>query len=317
MAKENIIKTDLICEVQKKHINHKTEERKANELAELKEELKERNAEAKAYSRKVFLKKIFKIALVTLGTIGFIAAIGITSEFDLAEAKSRETRPTMETTTEQTTEEQTTTEVTADFECIIREVVGDTITVEYNDNLYSFFGDGYKAGQKVICTFTDAMEIINASEPIISEETTTETKFYDVPLSEDLQLHIFSECEKYNLSPALVIAIIERESTYDPSRVGDNGKSLGIMQVQPQWHSHRIDELGYSHTEFDWFNAKQNISIGCHYLAELYGKYGDDVYTVLMGYNGSPRYVRDMLNAGKISDYALEVSARAEELENE
>ena len=225
---------------------------------------------------------------------------------------------TEKTTTEtETVVEETTTEITtADFECIIREVVGDTITVEYQDNLYSFYGDGYSKGQKVICTFTDKMEIVDASEPLV-EETTTEIKFYDVPLSEDIQLHIFSECEKYNLSPALVIAIIERESTYNADRVGDNGKSLGIMQIQPQWHNHRVEELGYSQTDFDWFNAKQNISVGCHYLAELYAKYGDDVYTVLMGYNGSPRYVRDMLNAGLVSDYALEVSARAEQLDNE
>ena len=252
------------------------------------------------------------ISVVTISAM-FIAGICTTCNKEVT-GSSVETTTETESIAEETTDE-TTTEVTADFECIIREIVGDTITVEHNGNLYSFYGYGYVEGQKIICTFTDDMKVIDASEPIILEETTTEIKFYDVPLSEDLQLHIFAECEKYNLSPALVIAIIERESTYNADRVGDNGKSLGIMQIQPQWHSHRVDELGI--VNFDWFNAKQNISIGCHYLAELYAKYGDDIYTVLMGYNGSPRYVRDMLNAGLVSDYALEVSARAEKLENE
>ena len=282
MAKENIIKTDLICEVQKKHINHKKEERKANELAELKEELKERNAEAKAYSRKVMLKKILKTALVVLGVTGFIAAYGIVSENDYIEAKSRERKIATETTTEVRTEVETTTEK-------------PTTEEQTTANM-------------------ETMENINVSEPI-TEEPTMEIKFFNVPLSEDIQLHIFSECEKYNISPALVIAIIERESTYDPSRVGDNGKSLGIMQIQPQWHNHRVDELGI--VNFDWFNPYHNISVGCHFLNELFNKYGDDIYTVLMGYNGSPKYVRDMLNAGLVSDYALEVSARAEELEAE
>ena len=298
------VKTDLICEVQKKHINYK------------KEELKERNAEAKAYSRKVFLKKIFKIALVTLGTIGFIAAIGITSEFDLAEAKSRETRPTettteMESTEEPTTEETTTEVTTADVECLITEVVGDIITVEYEDNLYSFYGNGYAEGQKVICTFTEDMKIVDASEPIT--ETTTETKFFNVPLSEDIQLHIFAECEKYNISPALVIAMIERESNYNASAVGDNGKSLGLMQIQPKYHQWRMNELGGT----DWLNAKDNISVGVHILNGLFEKYGDDIYSVLHEYNGGWAYANRLASNGTISDYALTITARAEELENE
>lgn len=262
--------------------------------------------------KKLDLSKVrLSISAITISAI-FVAGICATTCNKEVPGSTTE----IETTETESVVEETTTEVkTADIECLITDVVGDTITVEYNDNLYSFYGDGYSTGQKVICTFTDKMEIIDASEPIISEETTTEKKFFDVPLSEELQLHIFAECEKYNISPALVIAIIERESTYDPSRVGDNGKSLGIMQIQPQWHNHRVEELGI--VNFDWFNPYHNISVGCHYLAELYAKYGDDVYTVLMGYNGSPKYVRDMLSQGLVSDYALEVSARAEELEAE
>lgn len=255
-------------------------------------------------------KKIASVMIATVSTLMLTVVFSYAS-CGKKEVPAKPTETTVETTTE-STEEITTEVVKVDKECIVRNVVGATITVECNGELYDFYGDGYAKGQKVVCTFENE-KITDASEPII-EEPETEIKFFDVPLSEEIQLHIFAECKKYNISPALVIAIIERESTYDASRVGDNGKSFGIMQIQPEWHSHRVTELGY--TDFDWFNPKQNISVGCHFLNELFGKYGDDLYTVLMGYNGSPSYVKKMTSQGLVSDYAKEVSARAEELEN-
>lgn len=259
--------------------------------------------------RKRKLKKVVTGIVATVTVIGLVVTLTYCTSDKEVPASTKET----ETTTENATEEETTTEIIkVDKECLIRDVVGNTITVECNGEIYAFYGEGYAKGQKVICTFENK-KITDASEPII-EEPETEIKFFDVPLSEELQLYIFAECEKYNISPALVIAIIERESTYNADRIGDNGKSFGLMQIQPEWHSHRVKELGY--TEFDWFNPKQNISVGCHFLAELFNKYGDDIYTVLMGYNGSPKYVRDMINAGLVSDYAKEVATRAEQLEN-
>ena len=38
------------------------------------------------------------------------------------------------------------------------------------------------------------------------------TQFFAVPLSEELQMRIFEECEKHNIAPAVVVAIIEQES---------------------------------------------------------------------------------------------------------
>ena len=40
--------------------------------------------------------------------------------------------------------------------------VSNVITVEYKGNLYSFYGNGYKIGDEVICKFTDNMEIVDA-----------------------------------------------------------------------------------------------------------------------------------------------------------
>lgn len=262
--------------------------------------------------KKYDLSKVrLSISAITISAI-FVAGICTTCNKEVAGSRVETTTET-EITTEPTTEEQTTTEIiTADFECIIREVVGNTITVEHNGNLYNFYGNGYAEGQRVICTFTEDMKVIDASEPI-AEETTTEIKFYDVPLSEELQLHIMTECKKHNISPALIIAMIERESDFRANTIGDNGNSFGLMQIQPKWHKARMDKLGVT----DLLDPYQNVTVGIDLVASLFAKYGDNIYMVLMEYNGGLGYANRMANNGKISDYALTIVARAEELDNE
>ena len=63
-------------------------------------------------------------------------------------------------------------------------------------------------------------------EPVEPEKT-----YYDIPLSKELQDHIFKICEERDVDPAIVIGVIERESDFRPGRMGDNGKSYGLMQV--------------------------------------------------------------------------------------
>ena len=151
------------------------------------------------------------------------------------------------------------------------------------------------------------------TEEISTVEQTTEkiVQLYDVPLDAELQLYIMDLCEEANISAALVIAVIERESNYNASAVGDSGNSLGLMQIQPKWHQWRMDELGGS----DWFNPYNNVAVGVHILEGLFDKYGDDVYLVLMAYNGGASYAEKMASKGIVSDYAINVDARAAELE--
>lgn len=150
-------------------------------------------------------------------------------------------------------------------------------------------------------------------EPQAIEEITTEVAFYDVPLDEDLQLYIMNLCNERHISTALVLAMIERESNFDASAVGDNGRSFGLMQIQPRWYQERMEQLGGG----DWLNPYDNVTVGINILTDLFRKYGDDVYMVLMTYNGGSSYARRMVEQGKVSDYALEIVARAEELDKE
>ena len=150
-------------------------------------------------------------------------------------------------------------------------------------------------------------------EPVVIEsveEPVDEVTFYDVPLSEELQIHIFEECEKHNISPSIVIAMIERESDYTADAIGDNGKSFGLMQIQKHYHQERMNRLGCT----DLLDPFQNVTVGIDILAELIEK-NSDLYWVLMAYNGGQSYANRNMNSGIYSDYAIEVVARASELE--
>ena len=108
--------------------------------------------------------------------------------------------------------------------------------------------------------------------------------------------------------------MIKRESSYRADAIGDNGKSFGLMQIQKRWHLERIKELGVT----DLLDPKQNITVGVNILAELIDKCdGDDVYWVLMAYNGGVAYANRLTNNGTISEYAQYITERAWELERE
>lgn len=96
-------------------------------------------------------------------------------------------------------------------------------------------------------------------------------------LAEDVKQKDYIEetAESYGISPKLVKAIIEVESGGNANAIGDNGNSLGLMQIQPRYHAQRLKE-GES-----LLDPKVNVRVGCEILSELMDKYGtfDEVLT--------------------------------------
>lgn len=135
-------------------------------------------------------------------------------------------------------------------------------------------------------------------------------RFFDVPLNEDLQTYIFELSEGIEIDPAIVIAIIEKESNYDASAVGDHGRSLGLMQIQFRWHTARMAELGCD----DLLDARQNIKVGIDILADLLEE-GESIEWVLMAYNGGHAYADRLASEGRVSEYANKIIEITNELE--
>ena len=133
------------------------------------------------------------------------------------------------------------------------------------------------------------------SDPVSEENKVT---IYDVPLDTELQLFIVQLCEDHHIEPSIVIAMIQRESTYQADAIGDNGEAFGLMQVQPKWHLERIERLGVS----DLLDPYQNVTVGVDYLAEMIAK-GNGLEWALMAYNAGATGA----NKGYGSTYAADV----------
>lgn len=106
--------------------------------------------------------------------------------------------------------------------------------------------------------------------------------YYDaVPLDKDLQNYIIRESEDNGIDPAIVMAMIDRESDYDSDNMGDGGKAYGLMQIHPRWHYERMQELGCT----DLLDPYHNVAVGIDYLCELLNRYDGDMAKALVAYN--------------------------------
>lgn len=114
----------------------------------------------------------------------------------------------------------------------------------------------------------------------LEEPAEPERTYYDVPLTEDLQDIIIDISEKRGVDPALVIAVIEKESGYKPDTSGDNGRSQGLMQIWRSFHEQRMEKLG----AVNLYDPRDNVIVGIDILAEKLDKY-EDVEKALIAYN--------------------------------
>ena len=99
--------------------------------------------------------------------------------------------------------------------------------------------------------------------------------------------------------------MIWRESSFRASVIGDNGKSFGLMQVQPEWCMELMRKLGC----MDLLEPYQNVTVGVEILAEKREWYNGDIAKAVTAYNAGHYN-------GVITDYARDVLMKAEELAN-
>lgn len=149
----------------------------------------------------------------------------------------------------------------------------------------------------VIMRFPQTPEVDKALNPEKEEpKPVSVTKIYDVPMEPELQIYINELCEYYDVDMPIVLAVIGQESNYNPDLVGDGGDSIGLMQIQPEWHTERMDKLGVT----DLTDPYQNVAVGIDFIAELLGE-------------GSPEWALTAYNAGEAkADFNQEVGITGE-----
>lgn len=187
-------------------------------------------------------------------------------------------------------------------------------TIPETEIVAAFTTVATEATEPVTEPATEPPETVAATEeatestepPEVTEVTEPAYIFFDVPLSEDLQIHIFESCEEYGIDPAIIVAMAKVESNYNADNIGDGGASLGLLQIQPRWHSGRMDKLGCP----DLFDPFQNVTVGVDYLCEQLNRYGGNMEKALTAYN------KGHYN-GTVTSYAYAVLSISEGLKSE
>lgn len=139
-----------------------------------------------------------------------------------------------------------------------------------------------------------SIDVIVESEPPI--------EVYNIPIDDELQLQIMEVCEMFGVDADLIFAIAYVESRYLSYKVGDNGNSYGLLQIQPRWWSATMEQVGAT----DLLNPIDNVKTGCAIIQYLYSLYGDE-RSVLQAYNTGKPYTNN--------GYAEKVFAAREGLE--
>ena len=86
------------------------------------------------------------------------------------------------------------------------------------------------------------------------------------------------------MDPALVAAIIEVESHFDPHAVSRVG-AVGLMQIMPSTGEWIADRLGVEpYVEDDLCDPAVNLRFGCYYLSYLASTF-DDLWQIIAAYN--------------------------------
>ena len=93
------------------------------------------------------------------------------------------------------------------------------------------------------------------------------------------------------IDPALALAVIRQESSFDPGAVSDAG-ARGLMQLMPATADGVAGELGISHSQaMLTSDPDHNMRLGTAYLSELLGGQGGSYVRAIAAYNAGPSRV--------------------------
>ena len=121
---------------------------------------------------------------------------------------------------------------------------------------------------------------------------------------------ILKASQKYRLSPALIKAVIEAESGFDPDAESHAG-AIGLMQLMPRTGAHYGAQ--------DPKNPVENIFAGARYLRELLNRFEGKLNLAIAAYNAGETVVQKFQGIPPYQEtqkYVAKVLNRYEELKN-
>ena len=115
---------------------------------------------------------------------------------------------------------------------------------------------------------------------------------------------VLGHAGNYDLDPALIAAVIYRESRFDPNAVSESG-AVGLMQLLPDT-AEGIAELtgGEGFVASDLYDPEINVRYGAFYLRRLLTKYDGDLELALAAYHAGQGNVDEWLDQGGRIEFA-------------
>ena len=146
---------------------------------------------------------------------------------------------------------------------------------------FGLMNENAKANQNAE-TAGDEGDLKRTFSEILSDRTGVSSSQQGNLSKDDIESLIEKISIKEGVSPSLVKAVVENESSYNTMAVSPKG-AMGLMQLMPE----TAKELGVN----DSFSAEENIEGGVKYLKGLLNKYQWDYKKALAAYNAGPKLV--------------------------
>jgi soluble lytic murein transglycosylase-like protein len=99
------------------------------------------------------------------------------------------------------------------------------------------------------------------------------------PVPSNILDMVLNESSRFNMNPALILAVIDQESGFHSNAIGSSGE-IGLMQIMPSTGQ----SMGYDPSSLK--DPSTNIECGVRYLKNLQDKYSS-MEEVLQHYNGA------------------------------
>lgn len=148
------------------------------------------------------------------------------------------------------------------------------------------------AGAELLNNAAPTVQMLEVTAATFAEAETEPAFAYrlDVPLTEELQEAVWDACQEHNVEYALVLGLIEVESTFRTDAVSCVG-CYGLMQLNPQYFPSGL-------------SPAENIRYGVAFLAEKLDQYTGDIGAALTAYNaghdtGSREYAEKVMAAAE------------------
>lgn len=103
----------------------------------------------------------------------------------------------------------------------------------------------------------------------------------------------FDQGAKHKIDPLLIIALINKESTFN-KKARNKSKASGLMQVIPYWHKDKINGRNI-------FSVNVNIEVGTIILKDCLEKHRQKIQPALRCYSGGAnnKYFKDVMSTRK------------------